>query len=445
MRLAFSCRRSLRARMIPAGAKAQTKSPTHRLIDSTGPTDTNAAALPPLRWPLLAAVGVAAYSGLLSLQGLGHAAAWQQRLLLMACFLLAALPLMLWQRALWRRGSGRAVTALLLLLASGVAALASNGLLALWNALGSGVPVDWGWATLLRGRGPDGIWMALLVHAALHAASNHAWALQAERLRSARALQLAREAELRALRYQLQPHFLFNTLNAVSALSTARKHGAARELISDLADHLRSTLQADDRLLVPLADELAHTETYLAIEKRRLGQRLQLQQQLAPDLLAQPMPRWLLQPLVENALRRGIAQRPEGGLLRLQLQHEGAELLLQLDNPVADASIGAVHGHGIGYRNVRARLALLFPGRHRFDAGPVPGGYRVQVRWPAAALWQPGCGWPWSTPSRWRGWAWRHACRLCRAARWWASSPMRRPPGPRWQRGCIGRCKPSTC
>ena len=381
MRLAFSCRRSLRARMIPAGAKAQTKSPTHRLIDSTGPTDTNAAALPPLRWPLLAAVGVAACSGLLSLQALGHAAAWQQRLLLMACFLLAALPLTLWQR-----GSGRVVTALLLLLASGVAALASNGLLALWNALGSGVPVDWGWATLLRGRGPDGIWMALLVHAALHAALNHAWALQAERLHSARALQLAREAELRALRYQLLPHFLFNTLNAVSALSTAGKHGAVRELISDLADHLRSTLEADDRLLVPLAGELVHTETYLAIERRRLGQRLQLQQQLAPDLLVQPMPRWLLQPLVENALCHGIAQRPEGGLLRLQLQREGAELGLQLDNPVADASIGAVHGHGIGHRNVRARLALLFPGRHRFEAGPVPGGYRVQVRWLAAAL-----------------------------------------------------------
>ena len=381
MRLAFSCRRSLRARMIPAGAKAQTKSLTHRLIDSTGPTDTNAAALPPLRWPLLAAVGVAACSGLLSLQALGHAAAWQQRLLLMACFLLAALPLTLWQR-----GSGRVVTALLLLLASGVAALASNGLLALWNALGSGVPVDWGWVTLLRGRGPDGIWMALLVHAALHAALNHAWALQAERLHSARALQLAREAELRALCYQLLPHFLFNTLNAVSALSTAGKHGAVRELISDLADHLRSTLEADDRLLVPLAGELVHTETYLAIERRRLGQRLQLQQQLAPDLLVQPMPRWLLQPLVENALCHGIAQRPEGGLLRLQLQREGAELGLQLDNPVADASIGAVHGHGIGHRNVRARLALLFPGRHRFEAGPVPGGYRVQVRWPAAAL-----------------------------------------------------------
>ena len=355
------------------------------MIDLPRSTGTSAAVLPPLRWPLLAAVGVAACSGLLSLQALGHVGAWQQRLLLMACFLLTALPLTLWQRALWRLGSGRGATALLMLIASGLAALASNGLLAVWNALGSGVPVDWSWATLLRGRGPDGVWMALLVHAALHAALNHAWALQAERLHSAQALQLALEAELRALRYQLQPHFLFNTLNAISALSTAGKGGAARELISELADHLRSTLEADDRLLVPLAEELAHTETYLAIEKRRLGPRLQLQQQLAPELLAQPTPRWLLQPLVENALRHGIAQRPEGGLLRLQLQREGAELLLQLDNPVADPALGNAVGHGIGHRNVRARLALLFPGRHRFEAGPVPGGYRVQVRWPAAA------------------------------------------------------------
>ena len=355
------------------------------MIDLPRPTGTSAAVLPPLRWPLLAAVGVAACSGLLSLQALGHVDAWQQRLLLTACFLLTALPLTLWQRALWRLGSGRGATALLLLLASGLAALASNGLLAVWNALGSGVPVDWSWATLLRGRGPDGVWMALLVHAALHAALNHAWALQAERLHSAQALQLAREAELRALRYQLQPHFLFNTLNAISALTTAGKGGAARELISELADHLRSTLEADDRVLVPLAEELAHTEIYLAIEKRRLGQRLQVQQQVAPELLTQPTPRWLLQPLVENALRHGIAQRPEGGLLRLQLQREGAELLLQLDNPVANPALGIAVGHGIGHRNVRARLALLFPGRHRFEAGPVPGGYRVQVRWPAAA------------------------------------------------------------
>lgn len=348
-------------------------------------TRADAIDLPPLRWPLLGAVGVAACSGLLSLQVLGHAGAWQQRLLLMACFLLAALPLTLLQRALWRRGSGRWTTALLLLLASGLGALASNVLLAVWNAFGSDAPLNWSWAMLLRGRGPDGVWMALLVHAALHAALNHAWALQAERLRSAQALQLAREAELRALRYQLQPHFLFNTLNAISSLSTAGQGGAARELISDLADHLRSTLEADDRLLVPLAEELAHTETYLAIEKRRLGPRLQLQQELAPELLAQPTPRWLLQPLVENALRHGIAPRPEGGLLRLQLQRDGADVLLQLDNPVADNSSSTAAGHGIGHRNVRARLELLFPGRHRFEAGPVSEGYRVQVRWPATA------------------------------------------------------------
>ena len=305
----------------------------------------------------------------------------------MLCFLLAALPLTLWQRSLWRRGMGRAVTVTLMLSASGAAALASNGLLAIWNAQGSGVAVEWGWVTLLRGRGPDGIWMALLVHAALHAALNHAWALQSEQLRSAQALRLAHEAELRALRYQLQPHFLFNTLNAISALSSAGQGGAARELISDLADHLRSTLEADDRLLVPLAEELAHTETYLAIEKRRLGQRLQLQQQLDPDLLAERTPRWLLQPLVENALRHGIAQRPEGGVLRLRLQRQGAELVLQLDNPVPvpDSNAVTLAGHGIGHSNVRARLALLFPGRHLFEAGPVPGGYRVQVRWPAAA------------------------------------------------------------
>lgn len=332
---------------------------------------------------------------LLALQVAEHPQALRLRWLLLAALLLACWPLSALQRALWRQAVPAWLSALVLLAACALLAMLGNGALALQ---GRGLEeAGWQLSDLLRGRGWDALGLPLLVQAALHAALNLSWARQAERERTLAAQALARDAELRALRYQLQPHFLFNTLNAISGLVGAERGRDARELINRLADYLRSTLEADARHEVPLAEELAHAADYLAIEQQRLGERLRLHQQVANDLLGVPTPRWLLQPLLENAVQHGVARRADGGLVELQLRRQADRLELELlnDCPQApDAESGQAPGStlgtrpgtglGTGLRNVEQRLDALYPGRHAFSAGPTPDGrYRVLVAWPA--------------------------------------------------------------
>lgn len=349
--------------------------------------------LPPRTLPLLATLGVAACLVLLALQVSGHAAALATRALLLLCFLLACLPLSALQRLLWQRAAPVWWTVVLLLAAVVLLALVSNLPLALRAHLLQGEPLVLGWSTLLRGRALDALGPALLVQAALHAALNLAWAGQAERERALIAEGLAREAELRALRYQLQPHFLFNTLNAVSALVGAERGREARELISRLADYLRSTLEADPRHQVPLAEELAHAADYLAIEQCRLGERLRLQQHVEPGLLEHPTPRGLLQPLLENAVQHGLVRRAQGGRLDLLIRRAGNQIELDVLNdlpdgapdPALDASVTST-GLGVGLSNVRARLLALYPHAHALQADRIRTAdgprWRVRVRWP---------------------------------------------------------------
>lgn len=350
--------------------------------------------LPPRRLSVFASLAVAACMALLALQVSGHANALATRALLLLCFVLACVPLSALQRLLWRRAAPVGLTALLLLAAIALLALASNLPLALRAQALRQEALVLGWETLLRGRGLDTLGLALLVQAALHAALNLAWARQAERERALAAEGLAREAELRALRYQLQPHFLFNTLNAVSALVAAERGREAQRLISRLADYLRSTLEADPRHLVPLAEELAHAADYLAIEQCRLGERLRLQQQVEPGLLGQPTPRGLLQPLLENAVQHGLARRAQGGLLDLRICRDGGWVALELLNDLPDEQDGpagapSTAGLGVGLSNVRARLQALYPQAHAVHVAAVrtAHGTRWQVRicWPLQA------------------------------------------------------------
>jgi len=333
---------------------------------------------------------------LLAVQVSGHADALAVRGLLLLCFVLACVPISTLQRLLWRRSAPAWLTALLLLAAIALFALASNLPLALRTQALRGEPLAISWSTLLRGRGLDALGPALLVQTALHAAFNLAWARQAERERALTAEGLAREAELRALRYQLQPHFLFNTLNAVSALVAAERGREARELINRLADYLRSTLEADPRHLVPLAEELAHAADYLAIEQCRLGERLRVQQQVEPGLLEHPTPRGLLQPLLENAVQHGLARFTHGGRLDVLIRRAGDQIELDVLNDLPDEpkepspDVGsAASGSGVGLANVRARLQVLYPKAHALEIGSVRGPdglrWRVRVRWPLPA------------------------------------------------------------
>lgn len=172
---------------------------------------------------------------------------------------------------------------------------------------------------------------------------------------------LAQEAELRALRAQLDPHFLFNSLNAIHALIGAEP-AKARKMCGFLAEFLRQSLRQGSPPTIALKEELALIESYLAVEQIRFGERLRCRYEIGPGLETFQLPPLLLQPLVENAVRHGIAHLVEGGELKLSARREGPFLRLQLDND-RDPDAPAGQGTGLGLANVRGRLAAFYGGR----------------------------------------------------------------------------------
>ena len=187
------------------------------------------------------------------------------------------------------------------------------------------------------------------------------------------------EARNQALRMQLQPHFLFNTLNSIAALVHTNPEGAD-DMISRLGDFLRMSLEATPDQMVPLWKELAFIQAYLAIEQVRFQGRLRVEVDVPASVQGLRVPSFILQPLVENALKHGLANHPQGGTLWLRAS-QGADGL-QLE--VRDDGAGFVPGpEGVGLGNVRARLGLIYKGRHRLDILSVPGrGSLVALRLP---------------------------------------------------------------
>ncbi len=191
---------------------------------------------------------------------------------------------------------------------------------------------------------------------------------------------LAQESELKALRAQLNPHFLFNSLNSLSAL-TAVDPARAREMCVLLSDFLRRSLGLGERQLVALREELDLARTYLAIEQIRFGARLKLDWHLDPAAEPALLPTLLLQPLVENAIKHGIAALPEGGILSLSTEAVEGYVLLHVNNPV-DLDAPAPEGLGLGLRQVRQRLLGRFGSRARFETGLQDGIHRVTLVFP---------------------------------------------------------------
>lgn len=187
------------------------------------------------------------------------------------------------------------------------------------------------------------------------------------------------EAQNLALRMQLQPHFLFNTLNSISALVHANPDGAD-DMIGRLGDFLRMTLDASPDQMVPLRKELAFIQAFLAIEQVRFQERLRIDLEVPHELQDLRVPSLILQPLVENALKHGLADRPGVGTLSLRARRESAALILE----VQDDGEGYVPGReGVGLANVRSRLELVFKGRHRMDILGAPGhGTLITLRLP---------------------------------------------------------------
>lgn len=169
---------------------------------------------------------------------------------------------------------------------------------------------------------------------------------------------LAREAELKALRAQLNPHFLFNSLNSISALTTLDP-GRAREMCVLLSDFLRKSLRLGERASVALAEELDLVRNYLAIEQIRFSSRLHVTWEVDESLNTVEVPTLLLQPLVENAIKHGIAQVPEGGTLRITVAAHGPYAEVTVENPVDDDAEPPV-GLGLGLRQVKQRLQGRF-------------------------------------------------------------------------------------
>lgn len=204
-------------------------------------------------------------------------------------------------------------------------------------------------------------------------------------------LDLERElsrAQLHALQAQLEPHFLFNSLNAVASLVDLNRNGEAAKVLSHLNTILRTALSRDASEKVPLAQELRIIESYLAIQHARFADRLQVTLDTAPDALDGLVPSFLLQPLVENAIKHGIAPMENGGLLELSVRRIGETLWLRVRDNGALPARPAAAGYGIGMRSTHDRLRFIYPGRHSIAAGKrSSGGYEVTIQIPFERQW----------------------------------------------------------
>jgi sensor histidine kinase YesM len=198
--------------------------------------------------------------------------------------------------------------------------------------------------------------------------------------REQEALTLARESELKALKAQINPHFLFNSLNSISALATVDGL-RAREMCIKLSDFLRSTLKLGEKQSISLADELSLAKAYLEVEQVRFGARLRVEIDADHDCDHCIVPSLLVQPLVENAVKHGIAGLVDGGTIRLEARCRNGTLQVKIHNDF-DSESPAASRHGLGLRNVRDRLRALYENRARVDTTVTADHFVVEVELP---------------------------------------------------------------
>jgi two-component system sensor histidine kinase AlgZ len=244
-----------------------------------------------------------------------------------------------------------AVSAALLWCAAGAA----------WAALWGWLAPGWGSVTLSRPFAAVMVGVGVLLYGM--SGAFHYLALEFERARRAEthALELrllAQDAELRMLRTQIDPHFLFNSLNSISAL-TAIDPAGARDMTLRLADFFRHTLGLEAHRKVPLEQEVALVERFLAIEQVRFGPRLRFARQVGTEAARCLVPPMILQPLVENAVKHGIGQLLDGGRVVVAAERAGSQLRIRVEND-ADHEGAPRAGNGIGLLNVRQRVAAAY-------------------------------------------------------------------------------------
>lgn len=209
--------------------------------------------------------------------------------------------------------------------------------------------------------------------------------MQLQREAALRASALAQEAQLKMLRYQLNPHFLFNTLNAISTLILDKRNAVANSAVTGLSEFLRYTLDQDPMKRVSVAQEIDALNLYLDIEKLRFGERLMLSYRIEPVVMQALIPSLVLQPLIENAIKYAVAPREQGGTIAIDGEMRDGEIRLS----VTDDGPGIVDrerldgGRGVGIRNTRERLAVLYGERGRIELVDAQPGLRVELKLPA--------------------------------------------------------------
>jgi two-component system sensor histidine kinase AlgZ len=336
--------------------------------------DRSATVSPGMAW--VAGLPVLGCMLVMGLPSIGDAQSLAFRLFYTAAYLFWIVPVGWLQRLLWRRGAGWGrMAAVLLPVTYAISVL--NACVALRFVANEAIRARFQWTWVFSGL--DGCWLALIAFCGLQAMVLHRAELRAEAERVRLADLAARDAELRALRYQLQPHFLFNTLNAISTLVVEDRKRDASRMIARLGDFLRITLEDTRGHEVSVADEIAFTSAYLDIEKARFGEGLRVDVETGSGVLDAAMPHLLLQPLVENAIRHGIAARGSGDL-RIHIGRVADRLQVIVDNDIPTSEVA--QAAGIGLTNVRARLDAMYPGAYRFEAGPFAQGWRVTIELP---------------------------------------------------------------
>ena len=199
---------------------------------------------------------------------------------------------------------------------------------------------------------------------------------------------MAQEAELRMLRTQIDPHFLFNSLNSISALTSLNPAGA-REMTLQLADFFRHSLGQEAHMLATVDAEAQLARHFLAIEKVRFGARLSVECEISDEARPCLLPPMILQPLVENAVKHGIGGLTGGGLVSIAARRDASLLRISVENDVDAAQDSSLPGNGIGLANVQQRLATAYGHEGAVHHARRDNKYRVELILPARTITEP--------------------------------------------------------